>query len=140
MTNGLSRAGALASPEATPRKTESDSRSMRVLAALGALCCAIAVGAGAYAMHATLTPQNHQRFGLTALFLFAHGLALAALAPRTASRVRQVGLCVLLLGTLLFTGSLACAALLGMKPVLAPFGGGAMMFGWVLVAVGFVVE
>ncbi len=113
---------------------------MRILAAIGALCCAIAVGAGAYAMHATLTPQDHERLALAALFGFAHGLALAALAPGTVSRVRQLGLCVLLLGTLLFAGSLAGAALFGIRPALAPFGGSALMFGWVLVVVGFVVE
>ena len=91
-------------------------------------------------MHATLTSQDHERIGLAAIFLFGHGLGLAALASPAGSRLRHVGLCLLLLGTLLFAGSLACAVLLGIKPVLAPIGGGALMLGWVLVAAGFMVE
>ena len=112
-------------------------RSMRMLAAFGALACGIAVGMGAYAMHAALVAQNHERLAIAALFLFAHGLALATLAPAAMSRVRQIGLCVVMLGTLLFAGSLACAALLGMAPALAPFGGSLLMLGWLLVALGF---
>ena len=112
-------------------------RSMRSLAGIGALACGVAVGIGAYAMHTALTPQNHDRLAIAALFLFAHGLALAALAPRTALRMRQAGLCVLMIGTILFSGSLVFAALLGIAPVLAPFGGGLLMLGWLLIAVGY---
>ncbi len=117
--------------------TDFAARSMRILAAIGAFACAIAVGTGAYAMHAALTPQNHERLALAALFLFAHGLALAALAPGTTSRLRQAGLCVVLIGTILFAGSLALAALFGIAPALAPFGGSLLMLGWLLVAAGF---
>ena len=113
---------------------------MRLLAAIGALCCAVAVGAGAYAMHATLAPQDHERLAIAALFGFAHGLALAAIAPRTSSRARKAGLWIVLLGTLLFAGSLAGTALLGTRPVLAPIGGSALILGWLLVALGFVLE
>jgi uncharacterized membrane protein YgdD (TMEM256/DUF423 family) len=110
--------------------SDSTARSMRALAGIGALACGVAVGAGAYAMHATLTPQNHERLAIAALFLFAHGLALATLAPGTTSRTRQVGLYVLLVGTILFSGSLMLVALLGIAPALAPFGGGLLMLGW----------
>ena len=111
--------------------------SMNVLAGVGAFGCGVAVGIGAYAMHVALTPQNHDRLAIAALFLFAHGLALAALAPRTTLRMRQAGVCVLMIGTILFSGSLVFAALLGIAPVLAPFGGGLLMLGWLLIAVGY---
>ena len=110
---------------------------MRALAASGALACGIAVGTGAYAMHAALAPQDRERLALAALFLFAHGLALATLAPAAMSRVRQIGLYVVMIGTILFAGSLAFAALLGIAPALAPFGGSLLMIGWLLVALGF---
>ncbi len=112
-------------------------RSMRALAGIGALACGVAVGIGAYAMHAALAAQNHERLVIAALFLFAHGLALAALAPRTTLRLRQAGLCVLMVGTILFSGNLILAALLGIAPALAPFGGSLLMLGWLLVAIGF---
>ncbi|HTA64534.1 MAG TPA: DUF423 domain-containing protein [Xanthomonadaceae bacterium] len=115
-------------------------RPMRALAAMGAFACSIAVGLGAYTMHATLAPQNHERLAIAALFLFAHGLALAALAPGATARVRQAGLCVLMFGAILFAGSLACAALLGVEPVLAPFGGSTLILGWLVIAAGFVLS
>lgn len=89
-------------------------------------------------MHAAATAQNQQRLGVAALFLFAHGLALAALAPRTTSRLRRFGLYVVMIGMILFSGSLVLAATLGIVPALAPFGGGVLMLGWLLVAAGFV--
>jgi uncharacterized membrane protein YgdD (TMEM256/DUF423 family) len=110
---------------------------MRALAGIGALACGVAIGIGAYATHAALTPQNHERLAIAALFLFAHGLALAALAPRTALRLQQAGLCVLMIGTILFSGSLILASSLGIAPAFAPFGGGLLMLGWLLVALGF---
>jgi uncharacterized membrane protein YgdD (TMEM256/DUF423 family) len=115
-------------------------RLMRALAGIGALGCGVAVGMGAYAMHAASTSQNHERLAIAALFLFAHGLALASLAPRTTLRLRQVGLCVVMIGTILFSGSLALAATLDIAPSLAPFGGGLLMLGWLLVAAGFLFE
>jgi len=108
-------------------------RSMRILAGIGALACGVAVGIGAYAMHGALTPQNHELLVIAAAFLFAHGLALASLAPGTRSRLRQAGFLALMIGTILFAGSLVFAALLGIAPTLAPFGGGLLLFGWLLI-------
>jgi len=116
-----------------PDGMDSAARSMRVLAGIGALACGAAVGVGAYAMHGALTPQNHERLAVAAVFLFAHGLALAALAPGTRSRLRQAGFLALMIGTILFAGSLALAALLGIAPTLAPIGGSLLMLGWLLV-------
>jgi uncharacterized membrane protein YgdD (TMEM256/DUF423 family) len=110
---------------------------MNAIAACGAFGCAIAVALGAYAMHATLAPQDHERLAIASLFLFAHGLALSALAPGAQGRLRRMGLRVVLAGTILFAGSLVLAALAGIAPVFAPFGGSLLILGWVLVASGF---
>ena len=115
-------------------------RSMRAIAGIGALACGGAVGIGAYAMHGASTPQNHERLVIAALFLFAHGLALAALAPGTRSRLRQAGFLGLMIGTALFVGSLVLAALLGIAPTLAPFGGSLLMLGWLLIGIGFLLN
>ena len=110
----------------------------RLLAASGAIDCSIAVGLGAWAMHAAVSPHDQQRLAIAALFLFLHGLALATLAPAGGSRLRQTGLGLLLAATILFSGSLACAAVFGIEPRLAPIGGSSAMLGWLLVAAGFV--
>ena len=112
-------------------------RSMNALAACGAFGCAMAVALGAYAMHAKLDPQDHERLAIAALFAFAQGLALAALAPGSQGRLRHIGLRVILAGTILFAGSLAFAALFGIEPTLAPVGGSLLILGWVLIAAGF---
>ena len=117
--------------------TDSTMRSMRVLAGIGALACGVAIGMSAYAMHGALAPQDHERVAVAAVFLFAHGLALAALAPGTRSRLRQAGFFVLMIGTILFSGSLVLAAWLGIAPTLAPFGGSLLMLGWLLVGGDF---
>ena len=72
---------------------------------------------------------------MAALFAFGHGLALAALAPGTTRRLGTAALCLLLLGTLLFAGSLVGGALFGLPTRLAPTGGTMLMLGWVLWAV-----
>jgi len=112
---------------------------MRALAGIGALACGVAVGIGAYAMHGASTPQNHERLVIAAMLLFAHGLALAALAPGTRSRLRQAGLLALMIGTILFSGSLVLAASLGIAPMLAPFGGSLLILGWLLVGGDFLL-
>ena len=116
---------------------EGTDRSVNATAARGASGCAIAVALGAYTMHAALAPQDHERLAIAALFLFAHGLALCALAPGAQGRPLRMGLRVVLVGTILFAGSLALAALAGIAPILAPLGGSLLILGWVLVAVGF---
>jgi uncharacterized membrane protein YgdD (TMEM256/DUF423 family) len=113
---------------------------MRLLAAFGAFACAVAVAAGAYATHAALASQNREFLSMAALFLFANGLGLAALAPATRSRLRGIGLYIVLVGTILFAGSLAGLALLDLRPALAPLGGSLLMLGWLVVAVGFLFE
>ena len=115
-------------------------RSMRMLAAVGALACFIGVGLGAHAAHGALTPQNHDRLAIAAIVLFANGLGLASLAPGTSSRYGRSGLFFLLLGMIVFSGSLTLAALFGFEPTYASLGGSFLLTGWALVAIGFLIE
>ncbi|MGY6517904.1 MAG: DUF423 domain-containing protein [Lysobacteraceae bacterium] len=107
--------------------------SSRWLAAAGALCAGLAVGLGAYAAHGA-EGEAASRLGLAALFLFGHGLALAALAPRALRNLGQFALSLILLGVLLFSGTLGLAALFNLPTTVAPWGGTMMMLGWVLYA------
>ena len=106
----------------------------RALAAAGAVLSALAVGLAAYASHAA-GPDAGARLGLAAAFAFGHGLALAALAPRLSSRLELLAMACLLLGVLLFAGSLAGAHFFGLPTRLAPLGGSLLMLGWLAHAV-----
>jgi uncharacterized membrane protein YgdD (TMEM256/DUF423 family) len=70
-----------------------------------------------------------------ALYAFGHGIALAALTAGTSRSLGRAGLYLLLVGTLLFSGSLALAALTQVNARLAPAGGIGLMLGWLLWAV-----
>lgn len=107
--------------------------SARVLAASGALCCALAAALAAYAAHGA-AGDAQLRLAQSALFLFAHGLALAALAPRAQRRLARIALTLLLAGAALFSGSLAFAVFFGASTALAPFGGMLLIAGWLLYA------
>lgn len=109
-------------------------KSMRWLS-IAALICAVAVALGAYASHAA-TGQSQQRLALAALFAFAHGLALIALAGRQ-SALSNASKMIFLAGIGLFSGSLASAALFATTTIAAPFGGSLLIFGWLLIAVDF---
>lgn len=108
--------------------------SERALQALGAAICALCVALGACAMHAALAPVDQRRLAIAALFGFAHGLALAALATQARTRWRRLALLALLIGTILFSGSLVLAAFFGIAPVFAPFGGSLLIAGWMAFA------
>jgi uncharacterized membrane protein YgdD (TMEM256/DUF423 family) len=56
------------------------------------------------------------------------------LAPRCARRVDTIALFALLMGTLLFSGSLAGAYAFGWPTALAPLGGSTMIAAWLLYA------
>jgi uncharacterized membrane protein YgdD (TMEM256/DUF423 family) len=107
--------------------------SARVLAVLAPLLCAVGVALGAYASHAA-APMARQRLGLAALFAFAHGLSLLALASR-ASRLALAARWMLAIGVLLFSGSLAAAALAGLPSLAAPLGGMLLIAAWLLLAI-----
>ena len=109
-------------------------RRPSLLACLGALLAAAAIGLSAYASHGVSEPLAQSHLHMAALYAFAHGAVLAALGPRTPGTPGRLGLYVLLLGTLLFAGSLAGNALWHWPTRLAPVGGSALMLGWVLLA------
>ena len=106
------------------------------LAAGGALLAAISVALAAYASHAAQGPAQG-RLQLAAAFAFGHGLALAALAPAMSRGLGQVALAALVAGVLLFSGSLAGAALAQWPTTLAPLGGVLMISAWLALAVAF---
>ncbi|MFT3762586.1 MAG: DUF423 domain-containing protein [Pseudoxanthomonas sp.] len=110
-------------------------RKPSFLACLGGLLAAVSVALSAYAAHgvADATAQSHLQ--MASLYAFGHGLALAALAPATARRLGKLALGLLLLGVLLFSGSLALNALAGTGTRLAPVGGTVLILGWLLWAV-----
>lgn len=103
----------------------------RWLAAAGSLLAAAGVAVSAYAAHAV---QGDARSALytAAVLAFGHGIALAALAPRTATRLGLVALWGLLSGTVLFSGSLVLDHALGLPVALAPFGGSLLILSWLL--------
>jgi uncharacterized membrane protein YgdD (TMEM256/DUF423 family) len=103
----------------------------RYLAAIGSLLAGLSVALSAYAMHAA-APDAQGRMLQAAVFAFAHGLALTALAPLAQRPTGLLALAMLLAGAFLFCGSLLAAALLGLSPMLAPFGGALMIAGWLL--------
>ncbi|MDI9240537.1 DUF423 domain-containing protein [Lysobacter sp. LF1] len=106
----------------------------RLLAAAGALLAAASVAMAAYAAHAA-QGVDASRMHNAALFAFGHGIALATLAARRPRALRTFALSTLLLGTLLFSGSLALAVFAGTRTTLAPIGGMAMIVSWLLIAI-----
>lgn len=104
------------------------------LAANGALCAAAAVALSAYAAHAAQGPAQ-ARLQTAALFAFGHGVALAALAPRSARALRRFALALLYVGVLLFSGSLVFNVLAQWPTTLAPLGGCLLIAGWLLYAI-----
>ncbi|MFC3551143.1 DUF423 domain-containing protein [Lysobacter cavernae] len=107
--------------------------AVRGLTAGGAVLAAVAVALSAYAAHVT-DGEAQSRLQLAALFGFGHGVALAALAPQAVRRLGLVALAALLIGVLLFAGSLTAAYFLGTSTRFLPFGGGLMILAWLLYA------
>ena len=107
-------------------------RKPSLLAFCGALLAASAIGLGAYAAHGVADAHAQSNLQMASLYAFGHGIALAALAAGTTRTLGRVALYVLLLGSVLFCGSLVLNATVGTSSRLAPVGGIGMMLGWVL--------
>lgn len=103
----------------------------RALAASGGLLAGAGVALSAYAAH---TADMAARAGLqsAALFALVHGIALAVLVRQTPGRLGISSLWLLLIGVLLFSGSLVAAHFFGTPTRLAPVGGMLMIFGWLV--------
>lgn len=107
-------------------------RKTSLLAVSGAVIAAATVALGAYASHGVADPQAQSSLHTAAIYGFGHGIALAALAAGTTRTIGRAGMALLLLGTLLFSGSLALNVMAGFGTKLAPIGGMALMLGWLL--------
>ncbi|MBO9717306.1 MAG: DUF423 domain-containing protein [Pseudoxanthomonas sp.] len=105
------------------------------LAAAGAVLAALAIAASAYASHGIADGHARDNLQTASLYAFAHGAVLVVLARPPERPLRRLALAGLLLGMLLFAGSLAAGALLGWPTRLAPFGGTLLMASWLLLAV-----
>ncbi len=107
-------------------------RKPSLLAFSGAVLAALAVALGAYASHGATDAQAQANLQTASLYAFGHGIALAALAAGTARSLGKAGLYLLLIGTLLFSGSLALGALAQLSTKVAPMGGICLILGWLL--------
>ena len=105
----------------------------RLLVASGALLAAIAVALSAYAAHGVQGTAQTPLY-TAAIFAFGHGIALASLVPRASRRLAVIALAMLLLGTVVFSGSLIYRHVVGASLGLAPFGGSLMILSWLLYA------
>ena len=105
----------------------------RALVACGAVLAATGIALSAFAAHVG-GDEGRASLQMAALFAFGHGIALAALAPGATRALARVALAMLLLGVLLFSGSLTAAHFHGVPTTLAPFGGGLMIVAWLVFA------
>ena len=105
---------------------ERRSRRPSLLASLGALLAAVAIGLAAYAAHGSSDALVQSRLQTASLYAFAHGAVLAVLGVNADRLLARGGLLLLLVGTALFSGSLVGAALWGWSTALAPVGGVSM--------------
>jgi uncharacterized membrane protein YgdD (TMEM256/DUF423 family) len=113
--------------------TTTDVRA-RWLGAAGAVLAAATVALSAYATHAA--HGNARNFLYIAAVLgFGHGIALAALAPRADERLHFVALCGLLLGAVLFSGSLTLRYVFDIPVRLAAIGASVLILSWLLHAI-----
>ena len=113
--------------------TRMNDRERSALLTAGAVLAAAGVALSAYAAHGAEGPARAS-LQSAALFALLHGVALTALPRQTVRRLGFVALAALLLGTVLFSGSLIAAHVFGTPTRLAPFGGSLLIFGWLLYA------
>lgn len=115
--------------------------------ALGAIAAFIGVGAGAFGVHAlrdALTPDLMRSFQTAVHYQLVHALALVAvgLCERVfgGSALTKLSGLMMLLGLVLFCGSLYALALTSLRQVglITPLGGIAFLVGWLCLAVGVV--
>ncbi len=105
---------------------------------LGALCGLLAVGAGAFGAHALkehLPADRLETYHLAARYQLWHALALLAvglLADRSPRRALSIAGGALLIGVIVFSGSLYALSLSGVRTwgAVTPIGGVSLMIGW----------
>jgi uncharacterized membrane protein YgdD (TMEM256/DUF423 family) len=113
------------------------SPARRVMPAIAALLGAAGVALGALAAHA----EGHANLGTASSFLLFHAPAILALdAQRGSSRLMTVAEAMLLIGVILFSGTLRVGGLadIQISPSPAPLGGILMILGWLAAALAIV--
>ena len=111
---------------------------------IAALLGLTAVGAGAFGAHALrdrLTPEHLASFEVAVRYQMFHALALlgaAWVSSRRPSRLVRAASVAILIGVVLFSGSLYGLTLADWKWLwpLTPLGGMILMIGWLLLAIG----
>jgi uncharacterized membrane protein YgdD (TMEM256/DUF423 family) len=112
----------------------------RLLSVLGAINGALVVALGAYGAHALRDAELSALFQTAILYHMFHTLGLLVAGAIAATRVQATWFVfagsAMLLGIVLFCGSLYATALVGERGLtaLAPAGGGAFIVGWLLLA------
>lgn len=115
------------------------SRRRSPLAATGALIAAISIALSAYAAHG-LEGVPQSRIETATLYALVHGVALAIFAPTASRWLEQLAMSLWLIGLLLFSGSLIASVFAGWPTAAAPFGGGLMIAGWLVLALAHLKE
>lgn len=110
-------------------------RQRSFLSCCGALLAALSIALSAYASHGIADELVQSRLNTAAFYAFGHGAVLAVLGRSGLPAPGRLSLCLMLIGTLFFSGSLIAGALLAWSTRLAPAGGMALMVGWLLFAV-----
>jgi len=117
---------------------------MKIFVVLGSLSAFLGVGLGAFGAHGLktkVTPEMLAVWQTGVLYHLVHALGLLLigilchLMPEAAT-ARNAGW-EILLGTVLFSGSLYLMVLTGIKPLgmITPFGGIAFLLGWLLLGI-----
>lgn len=114
----------------------------RYLVIAAAVCLLVGVGAGAFGAHGlkrVLSVDMMQVWQTAVLYQMVHGLGMlgvAALSARFGSTLLDWAGALMLLGIVLFSGSLYVLALSGTKwlGAVTPIGGTAFIIAWALVA------
>ena len=113
---------------------ERRTRKPSFLAFCGGLLAAAAVGLSAYASHGVSEALAQSHLNTAALYAFGHGAVLVCLGAASLNQLGRGALYVLLVGTLLFSGSLVGNVLMQWPTTLAPAGGMTLMGGWLLLS------
>jgi uncharacterized membrane protein YgdD (TMEM256/DUF423 family) len=119
--------------------------SKRYWVATAALLAATGVALGAIAAHGVSEPAAAQAIERASTLQLIHAVALLALGLTMTSltnRYLVVGRWLLLLGIVGFSGAIYAKYLIGIASLgaMAPYGGMSLILGWMLIAVGALVQ
>ena len=114
-------------------------RTAGISGALFGLGATALAAIGSHALAPSLDADDLRRYVLAVALMFVHALALVAICALARSTIAGLLLTLstvsMVLGVLLFCGSLLGRVLFGWPTALAPFGGFALMLGWLALGV-----